>query len=863
MHQYLVDHAMKNVWMNPRMDNQLVFAPSRVTPAGGALNQHVFMDGLLPLPVQKRRVHIFQVGQLDPQVLGLLRQVPNWTTQRWFSFSEAMNAANLEVTIYNAEGVNLPRTDCYYMYTNERAVIFAVPSNNAFKVDPGKEQIYFRFYRNAYYDRDHEDLRQLTCGYFIPTTQQMLLDKEIEVNAKKNLPGHLRVYVNGILMDRVQFADIKLHDYVEWVHDASVKRVVEWRLDQLFQFRSTLDNVYKYLLHYQGGNLKEVDYQDDIDIHVGFRGHGAYSRGLYYNRNQEIHHRQLTHQDYSICSNVVGKLAFDLSQRLGIPTPPPNQIYVQAMIRTGGYDRGLVFEHQRVFELYKLPEDTIRKALNGVDAVVPEWHAPNLEASAYPKLMKAFQNQLDIQTVQDAYGYNACSVILANTPSKTVTESGFQTVHLPYGLQRNSTVYEFDYNGLLLGHHVHVNDATYEATDSTCRLIEAVVGVADKTSDVVYGQTNIPVPRACTSYRVYLCYLHMGQPTNDWEDITDSDKYEVVNGFIQWLNGGDDHWLMVRSDAKIVAYDLDATVDNGLLNFTLMENPTGDPLDEMAPMKVPMAQLDIWMNRKYLIEGLDYFVKFPQVYVVNCVHLEQPYEGVPQKFHIRMMGLPDTDMKADAVEEQGWVLNGTLSGNNKYDVRDDRVMQIMAGGRLFHKSDVLIAEDRPGGRVLHPHNGLPYQIKDIIVPMRGFTQTETYRLRKKSQEVDDRVSDYMTLKFGEMESNDLSAIPQRYPVVSPFLSHLLYLIRTNRIAIPLERYLSDQEVLALCQPYEKLLAFDPLSEERVDDRFSYVVPHAGLDPYALSVNAYRFFNQIVRLYTQDKVITSGHLTVAT
>ena len=862
MHQYLVDHAMQHAWMNPRMDNQLVFAPSRVTPAGGALNQHVFMDGLLPMPVQKRRVHIFQVGQLDPQVLGLLRQVPNWTTQRWFSFSEAVNHSNLEVTIYNASGVNMPRTDCYYMYTNERAVIFAVPHNPLFKVDPGKEQIYFRFYRNAYFDRDLEELRQLTCGSFIPTTAQQLLEKEIEINVKMALPGKLRVYVNGILMDRVQFADIKLYDYVEWVHDGSVKRVVEWRLDQLYQFRSTLDGVYKYLLHYDAQGSKEVDYQDDIDIHVGFRGHGAYSRGLYYNRNQEMHHRQVTHRDFSVCSNVIGKLAFDLSERLGVPTPPPDQIYVQATIRNGGYVRNLVMEHQRIFELYKLSDENVSKALNGLDAVVPEWHAPNLEASAFPKLMKAFQNKLTIQTVQEAYGYNACSVILANTPSKTVTRSGFQTVDLPYGLQKNSTIYELDYNGLLLGHHVHLNDNDYEAHDPICRLIEGVVGIGDKSLDVVYGQTHLPVPVSGTSYRVYMCYLHLGVPTYDWTDITDTAAYTVTNGFIEWNDSGDDHWLMVRSDAKFIAYDFDAEVNDGLLNFTLMENPTGDPLDEMVPMTVPMAQLDIWMNKKHLIEGLDYFVQFPQVFVTNCVHLEQPYESKVQQFHIRMMGLPNRDLETDVIEEQGWVLNGTLSGNKKYDVRDDRVMQISVGGRLFHRSAVLIAEDRPGGHVLHQHNGLPYQIKDIIVPMRGFTQMETYRLRELSQAVDTRVSDYMTLKFGEMESNDLSAIPQRYPVVSPFLSHVLYLVRTGRIAIPLERYLSDQEVLDLCQPYENLLAYDPLSGERVNDQFCYVVPHSGLQPYSLSVNAYRFFNQVVRLYTGDKVITSGHLTVA-
>ena len=52
MHEYLVNHALENVWCSPTQDNQLVFAPKRVTPARGALNYATVLGDTLELPVK-------------------------------------------------------------------------------------------------------------------------------------------------------------------------------------------------------------------------------------------------------------------------------------------------------------------------------------------------------------------------------------------------------------------------------------------------------------------------------------------------------------------------------------------------------------------------------------------------------------------------------------------------------------------------------------------------------------------------------------------------------------------------------------------------------------------------------------------
>ena len=840
-----------------------MIAPKRVSVPGGALNRITVMDTELTFPLQRERFHVFVVGQLDPWVLGLLRQVPLWFSQRWYSFGEAVNAANMEITIYNANGVVLPRNKTYYMFLDEQTLVFAVPADARFPVDYKTDQLYFRFYSGAYFEVDGPATKKVQCGFGVPTSNNDIIALESLVASKRNEFANVRVYINGLLVDRPRLGDTKLNDYVEWIGDDSFVRMKEWKIAELFQFRSELDNTYKYLLHYAGVEPTQIEYHDDIDIHVVYRPPTGFARGVYYNRNNESHHRMLTHRDYSIRTDRVEVLRQELETILETDISNLNHIYIQMFVRQDGFDRPLVFENQRIFELYKLDDISIVRSMVGLDSVVPEWNAIQLEMCGYTSLMKEKYRSVDIHTVEKAYGYNACSKILANTPTKTRLNSGRRRADISYGLQKNSTFYEFDTNGIMLGWRQQVNDNDYEAVSNDCRLIEGVCGLGGDHVDGSTGQSDLQLPVAGIGYRVYRCFLVGGVPNNNWVDITGTAEYEVVDNKVVWVGGGAEHLLHVRSDLKFISYDTEVEMNDGLLNFTVMEKPNGNVNEPWVPMSIPMAQLDIWMNERPLMRGLDYYVEFPQVYITNRLYIAQPVETTPQRFHIRMRSLPSADMKFDDIEQRGWVYHNAISVNHRYDVKDDKVLQINVGGRIMHREDVLFGEDRPAPAPLAGMNGLPYQIKDLIVPMWGFTFNTTETMRAASQEIDVRVSNYMTEKFQPMEPDDLAAIPQRYPVVSPFLSHVLYRLRNKDIVLPIDRHLSDQEVMAACQPYESLLVFDPLTDDKVDEKFMYIIPHMNQTPHTLEFLEYRFFTQVIRLYTQDRVVINEYVTVTT
>lgn len=862
MFHFLVDHAIKNVWCSPNQDNQLIFSPKRISPVSGSLNFATVIGNSLELPVKKIPVHLFQVGQLDPYSIGLLQQTDDWRKQKWFKFSDAVNAANIDISIYDSNGIMLPNTECYYIFLDERALIFAVPNQPKIPIDLETEQIYFRFYRNNFFKTSSLIKKSLKCGAFKPTTVNQILDMETALASLVGTEGQLRLYLNGILIDDAVLGNVKINDTVEWVFDSSVKKIIEWKLSDLHQFRSELDNTYKYLLHYQGLDFNTIDYQDDIDFYIIFKQKGKFNKGAYFNRNLLHSQRMVTHRDYSINTENVITIRDNLATALKIITPVSSEVFVRAIVREGGKTRPLVYENQRIFELYKLNEENRLQSLIGINSTVPEWNCAKLENSPYVKLMGVPISNLTLDLVQDAYGYNACSVLLGNSPIKTEIYSGFKIAKLPFGLQKNSTIYEFDKDGYLLGFFQNVDDNSYEASSLDCCLIEGVVGLPSITTDSIYGQDAIPMPITGTGYRVYKCYKHNGLPNNLWVDITGSEEYNIINGKLKWTAGGSNHWLMVRSDKNILAYDYEIIQADGLLGFSLMENTTGNPVDEMTPLNIPLGQLDIWLNKRKLIQGLDFFVKFPQVYITNKTFLLQPVITATQKLHIRMMGFPSRELEMIPIEDTGWILNASLSNNSYYDLHDDKVLQINVGGSIKHKDDILFAESKPSDSVINNLNGLPYQIKDIVIPMRNFATKDAYELRNKSRIIDKRISDYMTIKFGKMESVAVSAITARYPVVSPFISCVINLLTKNSLRFPSDRLYDNVEVIEICKPYIDLLNWDPLKDEYTPDtNFSFIIPHANETPFTLDFLSYRFLKQVLEIYGQDKIKISDYINI--
>lgn len=262
-YNYLIDHALKHVWCAPGQDRQYRLEPARITGYGGVFNEIRVGKRDHYLPVQKTRFHVYMIGQLHPAFLGLLDK-----QYRWIKFSDAMNATKLLVDLYTDQGVQLPRFQAWYKVDADRNVLIAVQDPQPqINLDLNTEAFYIRFYTNAYYN----SLRNASKGFLANNGMRVLNTDQIlqlqnEYEHYQTLPGAVYAFVNGMQVDKIDLITVKLGDVVEYVYDASIYKIVTFRLGDLLTFTSTLDKKTKYLLHYAGANDGQIDYQDDIDI---------------------------------------------------------------------------------------------------------------------------------------------------------------------------------------------------------------------------------------------------------------------------------------------------------------------------------------------------------------------------------------------------------------------------------------------------------------------------------------------------------------------------------------------------------------------------------------------------------------------
>lgn len=856
MHDYLVSHALKNVWCAPKQDMQMRIRPTRLTPYGGVLNSVKVLWRTHRLPETGVRFHVYQIGQLNPGLIGLFAQ-----SDQWLKVSDVCGYESLIVDIYAASGLQMPRTQTWYMVTADRNLIFAVKQQTTIGIDFNNEPLFIRVYSNAYFNSSEansvDDIVKVEGGPMGSTADVLALQHKYDID--KLRAGACTAFVNGKRVEAITLINTKAGDVAEYVFDGSVRQIVDLNVSTLKTFTSTLDSKFKYVLHPpKNGSLVGINYHDDVDFFLLKTVSGSRFEGVYYHRNADDAIRMLTHRDYSMPVEYVQGFVNTYSGWTNV-----QQLFVRMQIRKGGMTRALIPEHNRMDELYKLNDAEIINSLVGVTASVPAWKASNLENSDYCRIMRSLASQIDRPLVQSAYGYNAMTKLLADTPRHTRASSGLQVADVPYGLVYNSTSYEYDQDGLLLDFHPNLEGTVYTCAANEARLVEMIAGQGGVRLDESYGEKELLLDPAA-EYRMYICPIVDGEPTNAWLDVTGTDAYTVTNNLLTWQVDMDVSYTLVRGNKRFLAQTYNLPMTGGVLRFSLTHDQARGGTVQTWAMQIPMGELDIWLNGRSLIEGLDYFVDFPKVVIVNKEHL-LPAPAIKQSVVVRFTGFCKSDLTREPANDFGFVQYGLLSRNNRFDLREDRVVRVMVGGALYHQDELEYSESDSGVLVPDASNGLPYQVKDVVVPLRGLGGGSTYTLRDASKAVDQQVSDYLTLKKPMPTFNTPNVITERYTLYSPFTAALIKALQIGALEDDrIYRQYSDQVIAELCKPYEELLAFDPaMDDKQPDQQFVIVHPHPLLTAVSFNIYHYRFLARAVKLYLGDAVQLTEYVVLAT
>ena len=884
----LVDHAYKNVWSAPGQDKQYILAPTRTSPRRGDIWTTKLGMSTRNLPSSGDRYDIFTFGDLLPILLGM-----SDITEAWVNGAGHSEAKNLLIHIYNQNGVRFPLHLTWFLYTRHGGLIIALKRQKEYESFK-HEQIYIKWRSAAYYKFKEVTLpNKVEVGYhqYLENNGPYLNFRSKVSGIKSRDDGHIFLYHNGIRVRDWAVKNLLPGDHLEYVWSLDVREVIECRYDELLSFDSTLDNARKFIIPRPDLGTG-IDYVDDVDFYlINYTKEFEY-KGVYLHQNRIDSVRMLTHKDYALKSAYVNSAISDQGWSTG------DDIRIEVVVRHSGFERDLVDEQLRIKELFKLPEDLRVKVMGGLVAspiyvlnvsitryltdnhhkglrvggevpiadytknphTVGIWTADVLESSSYLKIMRAPVNGITPELVMDAYGYNAVTKLTGDLPIEAPTNS--KIIDLFYGQYCDSTVYEYDSQGVLLDWHLHKKGIQYVVRNPEVSLIEVHAGTGTESLKTIFNShrnQQVVTLDSIRSYRFYKGRMHISGEMIDWIDVTGDDYYyTVVDSKVVWNQVAFADVTAIRNDLDFLSRDIELPTIDGALIFTVGGEETfPGEVNTYTLMKIPPGELDVFLNGYDLVEGVDYLVRWPEICIISKQYRD--LSKVHQRVTVRARGFCDYKLELDQDEDSGFIVRNQLSRNNRYDVRDDKVTRLSIGGKLKLAKDVDFAED---GTFVNPiANGTPYRVTHPYIPLRSLVSLETYEYRDTSLRIDKAISEFMDVHLPEPVIDSTNPIMDRYQVVSPFISKILEDMLGGFISM--DEFLGDynnQVLETRFKGYEYLLPYDPIVNNFREDLFTFL-PHQR-PTVELTLPQFRVLDRLIQFHLKGKIELSRYATIS-
>jgi hypothetical protein len=268
----------------------------------------------------------------------------------------------------------------------------------------------------------------------------------------------------------------------------------------------------------------------------------------------------------------------------------------------------------------------------------------------------------------------------------------------------------------------------------------------------------------------------------------------------------------VRSDFFFLSQTFKSTFSNGNLIFKLVCKQEYKNDIVLENMRIPFGELDVFLNGKSLIKDINYLMDFPLFTITDKKHVIGDPKIDEQEITIRFKGHCSRDLKLEPLLETNFIKYGLMSRNSYYNLRDDRVQRIVVDGRVMLKEQLKFSEDDSAVLIPNAENGLPYSVRDIIVPVRNFLEEDTYSYREKSRAIDKMIQDYLTVKIPEPAIDNPNVILKLYELYSPFLNAIIHDLEHGQ--------LRDERIYT---NYNNDILEDMLASKQLKENASYIL----------------------------------------
>lgn len=908
MYEAIVDHAINNVWCAPLQDYEHTIMPARLSPAGGWLRYaNVIWNSALPLPhaenkTNTKRYHVYQIGKYPDFLLGI-PDLPN----RWVNLNEIMTNTDCFVSCFTDNGIFLRADECWLrLLKPSNNIVLAVQVDRNYslgenwiedavtgitELQPARldyKKLFVRFYTNA-------RLKSLEQRNSAKSP-----DHQVEAYSKNCTSV---AEVNGFIKDtflatRPAFGWIRVDGYCvtrEWLqanpftavnktlyayHDDTIIGKYWFKLTDLKSFRSIKNpNIDKFIMFY-GRELTKLIYHNDVEYFIGIR-RGDQFKAVYVPRFTDSTITNITHAMHALDTNVVADI---VNNNPNFLAGMEDEIWIRAVVRQGGMVRGLTYESSRIESLYQLSDQHILEALQDINSVMPEWRAANLEDSWYNKLMAAPQlADITPDMVMKAYGYNALTKYMQpNLNTGTDIAPPYKGTLFPVSpalIRPNNEadlylpleLVQYDEAGKLLDTSRRLFPANGEVFLSPIKTVlprKAELYVNNFKEDRQFRLTDIVTSIVNSKdlkrfgFGCYVCPLVAGKPNFNWIDVTNSDFYVYDDGQrdnrvpkITWDIGGLESaglygMVRINNESAYLSGSLtDITLDErGYSKISVLPQDNGN-------QTMIAGQIDVWVDGLHLFEDLDYFVKWPDIYICKQINKRD------SKFAVRISGLPNPNTNKNwKATNFGFVKSGILGVDKAYEAFHDKNLQVNVAGQILMQDSVQFAED-PMGKPLVT-DGVPYACLEYVTSIELYTGKSTITEKLKASDLDKRVNAYLDQRIEKLSANyPVVALGSRWNVVSMFFNEILTRLRSGWLVEELSKPYSSANVTAWVQPYQYLLSMDIIHSNFFDPE--YVSPVAHSNEFAISVTSDQmtFLRYVNDNYLQGKVELEKYLYI--
>lgn len=921
----LIDYAKKRYWGNPSNDLQFQIRLARVSHEFGYIGNFDYMGKYYLCPDPKRFWNIFTLGFLNPGNFNLGYRMFNWVPfNRWVNAAQLMEDRGVTLDFHNGSGLFFSRRETWIMKCFNGTTLIAFAKNPIYSM-PVDKSMYMHCYSPdgvMYTKEGYQDTRaayEVEGVTYYAAPEWVALKDKWQKAVNLNL-GKVNVYHNGYL---VNMADIKpeVGDQIEYVYDPTIFRRLTFRYDGLKNYYSDRDQNRKLILFPWFTNTeRRYYYFDDCRYYVWNR---LLKRGIYFHRNNQNAVRQLTHQDYGISADYVESLIERMIAEDTTGKTKKSDFDIIVDYITTDWKTTLGPTDCRIADLYLLEDPTkILNAMTGTLSTVPFWQATALEQSGHNKLLGLEYTDITNKAVFNALGYNGVSQALSQTPAFmpgiNPGTTGYKEIYptppflngrgylIPPTYVNRSTVYEYDLNGYLLRTVPVINAERYLPSGTDVGICEFALGENTSYLDAVLTKSSINV-RSDVGHRVYrapwkigdnseaetktfwsnewsiakdglpfvnsetVVSINNGNAVDDplnpkpwdggelagaWEDITDTELYTLdkSTGLLTWNFSTVNYLGMVVYDSKHLYLEKTISHLDNSISFTL------NAMWEIGGVVLPIRpyQLDIWYGKKgkSLIENVDYVVKFPSVYIISKELLE---EGNSHFFRIRAVGLGKDGPYNRS--ELGFVTNGVIGYNGRYNVRINRPTKTICHGHLMLTQSVDWAETKGHGNNLNGMEGMPYEVKHIACLNRYAEPYETLYGIDEDVSRDELVSAYLT-KYATYKPAVPPVQPtqtDKYLLFSPFLSQFYNELRIGSISTPTGT-ITTQMVYDLTANIRWLLEFDPTVLNMTPSYF-VIDPLSNIGMQPITTQQLTLLTMANDLFLQGKLAIRGHFEV--